>query len=51
MKFYAKDWIALVVIIGGLALLWKGADGYIQGMMALILGYYFARRDNINGKK
>ena len=51
MKFYPKDIIALVTILGFLALLAKGFNGWVQTAFLMVLMYYFVRRDNINGKK
>jgi len=51
MKFYPKDMIALVIILAGFLLIWQGYNGWLQGMLALIIGYYFARRESINGIK
>lgn len=43
-NIYPKDIIAVVVLILGFILLFKGFDGWVQGVMALIIGYYFSKR-------
>ena len=47
MKFetiYPRDMIALAVIIGCFILLALGFNGWVQGVAALIIGYYFSKR-------
>lgn len=50
-KFYPKDVVAIITIIGFLWLLSKGFNGWIQSAFMAILIYYFARREDINGGK
>jgi len=45
-KFKPKDIIALVTIIGAIILFGLGYNGWIQGIMAFILSYYFVKRSN-----
>ena len=47
-----KDLIALAVLIGIGILKLKGMNGQLDAIVALILGYYFAHRQNgsDNGK-
>lgn len=42
----AKDIVAIVVIVGIMALRLKGVNGSLDSPIALILGYYFAHRAN-----
>ena len=52
MKIYIKDILAILVIIAGFAFVWFGrADAWMQGILAMIIAYYFARREDINGNK
>ena len=44
MNIQFSDIIALLILIAGFTLLLKGYDGYIQGIMSLIIGYYFGKR-------
>jgi len=37
----------LVVIIGGFILIGLGLDSFIQTVLALVVGYYFGRRQDI----
>jgi len=52
MKIAPKDIIALAVLIGIGILKLKGLDGKLDAVVALILGYYFAHRQDgsDNGK-
>lgn len=43
MKFYPKDVIALVSVVGLLGLLFIGYNGWVQATMTTILAYYFFR--------
>ena len=45
-KFKPKDIIAALVIIGIFYLKIMGIDGNIDTVLALILGYYFVKRQN-----
>lgn len=45
-KFKPKDLIAAITIIGIFVLKYKGVDGQLDTVAALILGYYFAHRKN-----
>jgi len=44
MKFQPKDTIAGLSLILITLLKLKGFDGYLDGAIALIIGYYFAHR-------
>jgi len=47
MKFqtiYPRDIIALFVLTACFILMGLGYDGWIQGVGALIIGYYFSKR-------
>ena len=44
MKFAPKDIIALVVILGTGFLKYKGYNGTLDGVIGLIMGYYFVKR-------
>lgn len=49
----AQDWIALVVVVGGLTLLGLGKNGLIGGLLVAVVAYYFgegAVRKLINNK-
>ena len=52
INFKPKDIIAIIVILGLGYLKLKGIDGNIDTVLALILGYYFVKRQNgaDNGK-
>ena len=41
------DIIAVVLIIGCLTLLALGVDGFIQLILACVVGYYFGRRPEL----
>lgn len=47
-KFYGRDIIALVALLGIGFLIYSGFNGWLQGIGALIIGYYFTHRDTIN---
>ena len=52
MTFQPKDVIAVLVIIFAFGLKLAGANGSIDAALALILGYYFVKRESKidNGK-
>ena len=43
-KFEPADIIALVVVIGGLALKFTGADGLVGSLLTAIVFYYFGKK-------
>ena len=43
-KIYPRDIIAVIVIIGCFVLLLTGFNGWVQGVAALVIGYYFSKR-------
>lgn len=43
-NFGPKDVVAIIVIVGIIALKFKGLNGGLDTTGALILGYYFAHR-------
>lgn len=43
-KIYPKDIIAVIVVIGCFILLALGFNGWVQGVAALVIGYYFSKR-------
>ena len=45
---YGRDIIAILVLGGIGFLIYKGFDGWLQGIGAVIIGYYFTHRDTIN---
>jgi len=45
-KFHPKDFIAFATILAILLLKLKGINGTVDMAAALVLGYYFARRQN-----
>ena len=45
-KLKPKDIIALTIIIGIGFMKLKGFDGYLDSVVALVIGYYFAHRKN-----
>ena len=51
MKFYPKDVLAIIVTLGFLWLLATGFNGWVQTAFLMVLMYYFARREDINGGK
>ncbi len=46
MKIHVRDIMAAIVFLGGGFLMYKGFNGWIQGVMALCLAYYFTHRNN-----
>ena len=52
MKIYSRDIIAIILLLGGFFLIFKGFDGFITAMMALVIGYYFSKRvyEEANGE-
>ena len=46
MKIVVRDIIAAIVLVGGGFLMYSGHNGWIQGVLALCLGYYFTHREN-----
>lgn len=44
IKIYARDGIAVLVLIMMFYSKWKGYDGMIDTMIALVIGYYFSKR-------
>jgi len=45
-KFTPPDLIAIIVIIGGLILKLKGADGIVGSMLLGVCFYYFGKKGN-----
>lgn len=45
-----RDYIAVIVVLGGLYLLATGRNGLIGGLLVTITAYYFGRRKD-NGFK
>jgi len=43
-KFEPTDIIALVVVLGGLALKFTGSDGLVGSLLTAIVFYYFGKR-------
>jgi len=43
-KLYPKDIIALIVLVIIFILISFGHDGWLQGIGAVIIGYYFSKR-------
>ena len=43
-KIYMRDVVALVALGGAFALKYFGADGVLDTIIALIVGYYFSKR-------
>ena len=53
-KIYPRDIIAALVLIGIFILIAFGFDGWLQGIGAVIIGYYFSKRvyeENRRGEK
>ena len=46
ISFQPKDIVAIVAIIGIVVLKLKGINGGLDAAIALILGYYFVKRQN-----
>lgn len=46
MKFRPKDVLAALVLLGFFVLKLRGIDGAFDPAIALILGYYFVKREN-----
>jgi len=44
MGITPKDILALIIVIGGFYLIATGVDSFIQLVLALVVGYYFGRR-------
>lgn len=44
-KLKTKDLVAILALVFIFAFKYLGFDGALDGMIALILGYYFARRN------
>jgi len=38
------DFVAMIMVAGGIVLVMKGFDGEVKAMIALVLGYYFGNR-------
>lgn len=49
-KFKPKDLVAIVTLVGIGVLKFNGIDGQLDIVGALILGYYFAHRQNGSDK-
>ena len=47
-KIKPVDVIALVVIVGGLALKFTGADGVVGSLLAAVAFYYFGKQGRAN---
>ena len=48
MKFHAKDYIAIIILTLLFTSKFYGLNGTIDAMIALVIGYYFAQRKEIN---
>lgn len=46
-----KDFIAILAIVGGFVLMYKGIDSVVAGIMIAIISYYFGRRLDLLDKK
>ena len=44
MKFYSRDLVAALVILGLFALKLMGMNGLVDASLALVVGYYFSKR-------
>jgi len=51
IHIYARDIIAVVVLIGCFALLWKGIDSFVAALASAVVTYYFIRRDELHVRK
>ena len=49
-KFQPSDIIAIIVIVGGLILKLKGADGIVGSMLVGVCFYYFGKKGISFGK-
>jgi len=49
-KIQPRDIVALVVIAGGLALKFTGADGTVGTLITAIVFYYFGKRMSYDNK-
>lgn len=45
MKLKSRDWVALLTIAGLIVFKLTGHNGTLDTAVAIIIGYYFARRD------
>lgn len=43
-NFDIHDIIAVLFIIGGFVLMWRGIDSSVTALMTMIAGYYFGRK-------
>ena len=52
MKIYARDIIAILVILGLFTLKFMKMDGIVDSAIMLVIGYYFSKRvyEEKNGK-
>lgn len=50
-QFTAKDIIAIIILLAAFVLIYLGVDSWLQGIVALIVGYYFGRRTDYELKK
>jgi hypothetical protein len=50
-KLEPADLIAIIVIVGGLALKFRGADGLVGSLLTAIVFYYFGKRSFKNDKQ
>lgn len=48
-KFKPVDIIAIIIIIGGLALKFTGADGVVGSLLAAVAFYYFGKQGRAKG--
>lgn len=46
----AKDWIALVIAIGGLTLIGLGKDSVVGGLLIAVVAYYFGEKEVMRRK-
>jgi len=44
--FKPKDWMAGIIIVGYIFLSWKGLETTLTTATMIIIGYYFAKREN-----
>jgi len=45
MKLKSRDWVALLTVTGLIVFKLTGHNGTLDTAVAIIIGYYFARRD------